>query len=199
MIAVIDYGAGNTQSVMYALDRLEAKYILTKKESEIRSADQVIFPGVGHANAAMIALERSHLVPIIRELSQPFLGICLGMQLLHENSEEGPTKMINLIPGEVNLLTKSAEIKIPHMGWNTVEIRNEHPLIVGIEPSTYFYFVHSYAAPVNSYTVGMTSYGPNQFATIIAKDNYMGTQFHPEKSGPQGLKLLSNFLNIKNT
>lgn len=197
MIAIIDYGAGNTQSVMYALDRLEARYILTKKESEIKSADHVIFPGVGHANAAMKALKKNNLVPIIRKLSQPFLGICLGMQLLYESSQEGQTKMVSLIPGEVQMLSKSAEIKIPHMGWNTVDFNIDHPLTIGIQQSTYYYFVHSYAAPINDYTIGTSQYGYNQFATVTANKNFMGTQFHPEKSGRQGLQLLSNFVNIK--
>lgn len=196
MIALIDYEAGNTCSVMNALDRLDADYILTDNHEVIRSADKVIFPGVGHAGAAMSALSRKGLVSVIKKLKQPVLGICVGMQLLAERSEEGDTQCLGIIDGTVQKFAPSANIKVPHMGWNTVVIEKEDAAFSSIGDGAYFYFVHSYYLPYGSYAIASCDHAV-KFSAAVRHENFRGIQFHAEKSGDQGARLIANFLNEK--
>ncbi len=194
MIVMIDYDAGNTCSVMNALNRLGADYQLTDDPEKIKDADKVIFPGVGHAGAAMQALEKKGLVDIIRGLRQPVLGICVGMQLLAERSEEGDTKSLGIIPGMVKRFEPSDEYNVPHMGWNKMKLLTEDPIFSGIDDQSYFYFVHSFFMPQTEYCIASTDYSVS-FAAAVRKDNFCGIQFHAEKSGKLGAQLISNFLN----
>lgn len=193
MIAIIDYKAGNTCSVMNALNRLDADYVLTDDKEQIKRADKVIFPGVGHAKAAMDALNEKELIPVIKKLNQPLLGICLGMQLLCAKSEESDTKCLNIIPLDVlRFSNNSSEFKVPHMGWNTFD-QNNDPLFNQIGCENHCYFVHSYYAPVSEYTISKTNY-IHDFSSSIRKNNFVGVQFHPEKSGTIGEQIIKNFL-----
>lgn len=195
MIAIIDYKAGNLASVSDALARLNTEYIITNKESVLNKAEGIIFPGVGHAAAAMNALNDAGLVQWLSTCKKPLLGICLGMQLLFESSEEGGnTKGLGLIPGRLRKFSPDVG-KVPHMGWNTIHKKTTHPLLEGLETGSWFYHVHSYYAPDNEATIASCTYG-DPFAAIVARDNIMGTQFHPEKSGRSGEQLLKNFLGI---
>jgi imidazole glycerol-phosphate synthase subunit HisH len=192
MIAVIDYGAGNTFNVLYALEQLGAAPLLTADENVLRNAEKVIFPGVGHATHALQQLKEKNLLHIIPQLQQPVLGICLGMQLLFTNSEESPLPALNIVNGQVSKF--QLQIPVPHMGWNTVQVSSNNILFNGIEQQD-FYFVHSYYAPITEHTIGTTHYG-HDFCAAVQHHNFYGTQFHPEKSGQAGLTLLKNFLNI---
>ena len=194
MIALIDYDAGNTCSVMNALDRLEADYLLTDDIATIQSAEKVIFPGVGHAGAAMDALGRKGLVEVITNLTQPVLGICVGMQLLAEFSEEGDTRCLGIIPGSVIRFQSSPGVKVPHMGWNQTHQVTDTLLFDGIEDNAYFYYVHSYYLPTGPTTIASCTY-TKPFAAVVQKDNFTGIQFHAEKSGDNGARLLHNFIN----
>ena len=194
MIAIIDYEAGNLASVSHALERLGADFKVTNQAEELDAADGIIFPGVGHAKAAMDALQSTGLDRWLKETSKPVLGICLGMQLLFDASEEGPADGLGIIPGTLTRFDAGLD-KVPHMGWNTFSDLNDHPFLKGITPADHFYYVHSYAAPVTDYTIGACDYH-GAFSAIVARDNFVGTQFHPEKSGKNGEKLLSNFLDI---
>ncbi|HMS68716.1 MAG TPA: imidazole glycerol phosphate synthase subunit HisH [Saprospiraceae bacterium] len=193
MIAIIDYNAGNTRSVINALQRLGANPVLTADPAVILSADKVILPGVGHAATAMEALHERNLVDTIKAVKVPFLGVCLGMQIMLEFSEEGDVACLGLVPGTVTKFKSETE-KIPHMGWNTV-IPTDDALMKGIDDHAYFYFVHSYYVPKDQYTIAETSY-ILPFCAAMRKDQYWGVQFHPEKSASVGEKLLQNFLNI---
>ncbi len=195
MIVMIDYDAGNTCSVMNALDRLEADYILSSDPAEIQSADKVIFPGVGHAGAAMEALKRKGLVDVIKGLKQPVLGICVGMQLMVEQSEEGDTNCLGVVPGVVKRFEHSEDHNVPHIGWNTTMKKSDDPLFENIEDQSYFYYVHSYYMPENEYCIASSHYDVT-FAAAIRKDNFWGIQFHAEKSSKLGAQLISNFLKI---
>ena len=202
-IIVIDYGAGNVRSVGYALERMGFEPILTHDSALIRSASRIVFPGVGHAHAAMNALRRYHLDEVIPSLTQPVLGICLGMQLLGDFSEEGNTKALGIVDAPVKRfepVAENAHMKIPHMGWNTLGFENTpkhtHPILEGVTAEDYFYFVHTYYMPVCEDTVASADY-INEFSAIVARDNFIGCQFHPEKSGAAGRKILENFLKIK--
>lgn len=190
-IAIIDYGAGNIHSVQYALHRLSYQSILTKDAKVLQEADKVIFPGVGHANYAMQQLQKTGLHKVIPTLTQPVLGICLGMQLLTNASEEGTTKCLGIMDAETKLFTEAP--KIPHMGWNTVQ--SNHWLFEGLN-NAYFYLVHSYYVPIHPNTIATCEYG-SPFSAAIAKDNFLGVQFHPEKSGADGAKIIENFLNYQ--
>jgi glutamine amidotransferase len=200
MIAIIDYKAGNLTSVRLALEDLGVEAEVTRDPARIRAADRVIFPGVGAAGAAMDHLRELDLLDVIRETAagdKPFLGICLGTQVIFERSEEdGGTECIGLIPGSVKRFQPQDPLcKIPQIGWNTVRFRRSHPLFDGIEDESEFYFVHSYyPAPSDpAYVMGETEYADATFASIVGKDNLLATQFHPERSGRIGLKLLKNF------
>lgn len=195
MIAIINYDAGNLASVSNALDRLQADYIITQKKNELDAADAIIFPGVGHAKPAMESLQENGLDDWLKNTGKPVLGLCLGMQLLYESSDEGGgTEGLGLIPGRLKKFDNTTQ-KVPHMGWNTCHSYKTHPLLKNLSPEHYFYFVHSYYAPMNKYTLASCNY-INDFSAIVARDNVMGTQFHPEKSGAVGHALLQNFLEV---
>ena len=187
---IIDYGAGNTKSVQFALNRLGVAAILTKNVEEIRSADKVIFPGVGHANAAMEKITEAGLEYIIPSLKQPVLGVCLGMQLMCKFSEEGNTNGLGIFDLEVKKF--GTENKIPQIGWNTIfDLKSE--LLSDLNENEYMYFVHSYYVPESEFTIATASYGLN-YSAALQKNNFYGCQFHPEKSGDKGELILKNFL-----
>lgn len=193
MIAIINYEAGNLASVSNALNRLEVDYTITNQREELEAAEGIIFPGVGHAKPAMEALQKNGLDTWIRNTGKPLLGICLGMQLLYEFSEEGGgTEGLGLIPGRLKKFDNSHQ-KVPHMGWNTFSESTDHSLVNDFGPDAYFYYVHSYFAPINEFTLATCRYG-TEFTSVVCKDNFMGVQFHPEKSGQAGARLLQHFL-----
>jgi glutamine amidotransferase len=196
MISIIDYRAGNLRSVKRALLHLGVPCRITDKPLEIFSSERVIFPGVGAAGKAMDTIQSLGLDEVIREVVKsgtPFLGICLGAQIILEKSEEGDTDCLNLLPGRVRRFSDS-NLKIPHMGWNTLKMKQKHPILDGIEEGAQFYFVHSYyAEPARDEDViATTEYGIN-FASIVGRENIVATQFHLEKSGRHGLSVLKNF------
>lgn len=196
MIGIVNYGAGNIFSLTAALDRLNLSYGMMNTETDFDLYDKIIIPGVGHAGTAMKKLEDTGLVPKIKSLTKPVLGICVGMQLLTDFSEEGSAEMLGIIP--VKTLKFKEEIckKVPHMGWNQISNQAENLLFKGIEDQTYFYFVHSYFIENNpKFTVALCTYGIN-FAASIQKNNFYGVQFHPEKSGESGEMLLRNFAHL---
>lgn len=194
MIAVINYEAGNLASVSNALTRLKAGFTVTNQTTDLEAADAVIFPGVGHARPAMEALRKRGLDTWLKDTDKPILGICLGMQLLFDSTEEGDTEGLGLIPGRLRKFETGTE-KIPHMGWNTFKTEQDHPLLIGLREEHHFYYVHSYYAPVNEYTLASCRY-ISQFASVVGRDNIVGVQFHPEKSGGAGALLLQNFLGM---
>ena len=193
-IAIIDYKAGNIKSVEAALQRLGCETILTKDPQTISAADKVIFPGVGHANAALEALKAAGLDTLIPSLTQPVLGICLGMQMMCRRSEEGDTPCLGIFDAEVVKFRPEHGEKIPHMGWNQIS-QLKSPLFEGIPDGSFMYFVHSYMVPVFEHTAAKCGYAQD-FSAAIARDNFYGCQFHPEKSGNIGLKILENFIKL---
>lgn len=193
MIVIIDYDAGNTCSVMNALDRLNADYILSDDPLTIETADKVIFPGVGHAGAAMNALNRKGLPDTIRKLKQPVLGICVGMQLLAEKSEEGDTLCLGIVPGSVKKFDVDQGLNVPHMGWNQLRIEKEDSIFNNINSEENFYFVHSYYLPESEFSIASCDYGM-RFCAAVKHQNFIGIQFHAEKSGTKGSMLIENFL-----
>ncbi len=195
MLAIVDSGGANIASVRFALERLGIASELTADPAVIRSADRVILPGVGSAQEGMRKLRARQLVDTIRSLTQPVIGFCLGEQLLFESSDEGDTTSLGLIPGRVTRLPETPGITVPHMGWNTLEILRDTPLLHGIARDAHFYFVHSYAGPVNAHTLASTTHGAS-FAAVVQRGNFYGVQFHPERSGPAGAQLLKNFLTL---
>ena len=194
-IAIIDCNAGNVQSVQFALERLGVDSFLTNQSEEIAKADKVIFPGVGEASTTMQHLKNLGLDKMIPQLKQPVLGICLGMQLLCEHSEENDTLCLGIIPQRVvRFQPENANIKVPHMGWNTIS--NLKSEIFSEEISEEFvYFVHSYYVELGKYTIATTDY-VQSFSAALQKDNFFATQFHPERSGSVGAKILENFVKI---
>ena len=195
-VVLVDSGGANIGSVRYALQRLGAEGHLSSDAETIRNADRVILPGVGAAAAAMMKLRTSGLDQVIRGLRQPVLGICLGMQLLFEGSEEGKANCLGVIAGSARKLADGAGLRVPHMGWNQVKPVADCALLAGITAEDYAYFVHSYALPVSESTVAVTEHGVS-FAAVSQHNNFFATQFHPEKSAGLGRKLLANFLDIK--
>jgi len=200
MITIIDYKAGNLTSVRLAFDALGVQTIVTDDAKQIASAQKIVFPGVGAAGAAMNNLHKLNLIePIKFQVASgvPFLGICFGMQLLFDRSEENSgTQCLGILEGEVKrFISKSNDIKIPHMGWNTVKIVKKHPLFNNVINNSEFYFVHSYypITTIKETIYGTTDYAGINFTSVVGKDNVLATQFHPEKSGRIGLKLLENF------
>jgi glutamine amidotransferase len=190
---IIDYGAGNVQSVKFALRRLGVEAILSNKQEEIIGADYVIFPGVGEALSAMNALRKFNLDKLIPELKQPVMGICLGLQLMCDFSSERDTDCLGIFSGiSVKRFVKRDNHKVPHMGWNRIN-GQKHFLFEDLEEAPFCYFVHSYYAPLNKYTVASTEY-IEEFSAVMAKDNFYACQFHPEKSAEVGSKILQNFL-----
>ena len=187
---IIDYGAGNVKSLQFALERLGVKATLSSDAKSIASADRVFFPGQGEASNAMQKLQEHNLTEVIKNLQQPILGICLGMQLLLEHTEEGNTQGLGLIKGVVKRFPNI--LKVPQMGWNTIEIAT-YPLFNEIENGAYMYLVHSYFVPLIPETIAQSNYNGN-YTVALQKDNFYGVQFHPEKSSKAGQKLLENFL-----
>ncbi|MFA3781762.1 imidazole glycerol phosphate synthase subunit HisH [Melioribacteraceae bacterium 4301-Me] len=192
MIAIIDYGAGNIQSVINALDDLNADFIVTNNAKEINESEKIIFPGVGEASSAMNNINSQNLTDIIQKCKKPFLGICLGMQLLCDYSEEGNVKCLGIIPVAAKKFN-SEKVKVPHMGWNKIFINNKSKLFDEIENETYFYFANSFYVPANQFSIASCNYEIN-FSAAVQKENFYGVQFHPEKSGVVGIKLLKNFI-----
>ncbi len=196
MIGIIDYGAGNIRSVSNALNRLKVPHFISCNRIELDKAEKLFFPGVGEARSAMNALANSGLKDWLREVEVPFLGICLGMQLLFKRTMERDTDCLGIIPGLNQKFNEgNNKIKAPHMGWNQVLHKNSSSLFAGIKSGDYFYFVHSYYAPVVSDTIGTTEYNV-LFTSAIKHKNFYGVQFHPEKSGKAGLQLLKNFIEL---
>lgn len=192
-VVLIDAGGANIGSVRYALQRLGVESELSADPAVVASADRVILPGVGTAAVGMARLHELGLVTLVRNLRQPLLGICLGMQLLFESSEEGEVECLGLLPGRVTRLPPSAGLRVPHMGWNQLEPTRAHPLLDGIDDSMQAYFVHGYAAPVTADAIATCSHG-ERFAAVVARGNCQGAQFHPERSAAVGARLLENFL-----
>jgi glutamine amidotransferase len=192
--AIIDYNAGNIQSVIFAMKRLNADYILTKDIDAINKADKVIFPGVGEASTTMKYLNDNHLSECIKSLKQPILGICLGLQLMCSHSEENDTKCLGIFPVKVKQFIPNELEKVPHIGWN--KLGNCKGQIINNElTGKYCYFVHSFYAELCEYTVS-TTFHTLDFSSALQKDNFFATQFHPEKSGSPGELILNNFLKM---
>jgi glutamine amidotransferase len=192
-IVIINYGAGNIQSIMFAIERLGYKAVLSNNSDEIKAADKVIFPGVGEASYAMKMLRESGLDALIPTLKQPVFGICLGMQLMCNHSEEGDTRGLGIF--DVDVVKFSSKVKVPQMGWNTI-YNLKSDLFKGITENEYMYLVHSYYAPLCAETIATTNY-EMEYSSALENDNFYGTQFHPEKSGDIGEKILENFLKLK--
>ena len=196
MIAIIDVTGNNLTSLCNAIQRLGFNYVLTHSADAIHKASHVILPGVGAATPAMHALREHNLVSTLKQCIQPLLGICLGMQLLYEQSEEGSVECLGLIPGDIKRLPNKNNFPVPHMGWNRLQWMRDSPLRQGLTNNEYIYFVHSYAAKADEYALAHCQYS-DEFTAIVQKDNVYGMQFHPEKSAGTGLKLLNNFLKIE--
>lgn len=195
-LAIIKYNAGNIRSVDYALKRLGVDAHITGDHEEIRAADRVIFPGVGEASTTMAYLKKTGLDRLIPDLKQPVLGICLGLQLMCRHTEEGDVSCMGIFPLEVKkFVTETPLIKIPHMGWNTIK-QLRSPLFDGLHNGDHVYFVHSYYAEAGSHTIATTGY-IDYFSAALQKDNFYATQFHPEKSGTVGSRILENFINLE--
>lgn len=192
-IVLVDAGGTNIGSVRYALQRLGVDAELTADAATIRAADKVILPGVGAAGPGMARLHELGLVELMRSLTQPVLGVCLGMQLLCAHSEEADVDCLGLIPARVSRFVETLGVRVPHMGWNQLKVRRVHPLLAGLSEQDWAYFVHSYAVPVGDYSLATVDYG-GEFSAVIAHDNFHGMQFHPERSAEVGAKLLKNFL-----
>lgn len=194
MIGVIDYEAGNLASVTNALRSVEASVVVSSDVRELGRCSGIILPGVGAAPLAMDSLNRHNLAGFIRTLQVPFLGICLGMQVLYDESSEGNTKCLGIVPGTVKQFDARAA-RVPHMGWNEVVLTSEDAPAQLFDRDAHFYFAHSYYSPIGPATSAITECGVS-FSAAITRDNYYGVQFHPEKSGPAGLHLLRNFCSL---
>jgi|WetSurMetagenome_2_1015567.scaffolds.fasta_scaffold235723_2 imidazole glycerol-phosphate synthase subunit HisH len=195
MIGVVEYEAGNIQSVSNALGTIGAEHLVTSDRKELSKCDGIILPGVGAAPGAMAALKRRDLTGFLKDVRLPFLGICLGMQLLYEYSEEGGTECLGVLPGTVRRFDPAVVTKVPHMGWNDVEWTGPTGLRSGEETGDFYYFAHSYYSEIGEWTTGVSSDGI-RFTAAICRANFLGVQFHPEKSGDKGLKLLRRFISL---
>ena len=197
-IVIVDTGCANLSSVKFAVERLGFVANITDDIEKIKAADKVIFPGVGSAKHAMENIVKKDLVETLQQLTQPVLGFCLGMQLMTKSSSESNNDQtitcLNIIPTEVKPLDAQS-LRLPHMGWNTLTKVANHPIFDGINVGDYFYFVHSFAAPVSEFTIASCTYG-SEFSAAIAKDNFIGCQFHPERSSDLGSKIINNFLSL---
>jgi len=194
-LAIIDSGGANIASLRFALERIGADCVVTKDSKVLRESSHVLLPGVGAAADCMARLRDAGLIDTIRGLRQPLLGICVGMQLLYESSEEGDVVCLGLLPGRVQRVQPDAGLPIPHMGWNQLEFEQNAPLLHDIHPGDYVYFVHSYCAPVSEATLARCTYG-SSFSAIVQRGNVYGAQFHPERSASVGSQLLRNFMRI---
>ncbi len=192
-VVLVDAGGANIGSVHYALERLGVGARLSADAGVIAAADRVILPGVGAAPVAMRRLHELGLVEVVRSLTQPLLGICLGMQLLFESSEEGDVQCLGLLPGRVSKMQARPGLRVPHMGWNRLRPLRDDPLLAGLEADPSAYFVHGFAAPVTADTVAACTHGI-EFAAVVRRGHCRGAQFHPERSGAVGARLLENFL-----
>jgi glutamine amidotransferase len=199
-VALIKYNAGNVQSVCYALERLGVEAELTDDPEKIRAADRVIFPGQGEASSAMAYLKERNLDQVIREVKQPFLGVCLGLQLLCTHSEENDTDCLGIFPVKVKRFIPSVnrQEKVPHVGWNSLENLIENPLLKNLPDSKFMYYVHSYYAELGEHSIATTTY-IHDFTAILNRNNYWAIQAHPEKSSTLGEKLMENFLALPST
>ncbi len=193
-LVLIDAGGANLGSVRYALERLGVEARIVRDAEGLRDAERIILPGVGAAAPAMALLHERGLVELLRATRLPLLGICLGMQLLFEGSDEGDVACLGLLPGRVRKLVSSSGVRVPHMGWNTLEPMTASPLLDGVDAGASAYFVHSYAAPVTDDCIAACTHG-EPFAAMVRRGNVAGAQFHPERSAAVGARLLSNFLN----
>ncbi|MFR9704525.1 imidazole glycerol phosphate synthase subunit HisH [Aeromonas sanarellii] len=202
-LVIIDTGCANLASVRMAFERQGVQPQVSSKAVDIEQADKLILPGVGTAVAAMKNLNERGLVPLIRAAKQPLLGFCLGMQMLAQASEEsmstadqgcGEIDCLGIVPGKIRLM-EVGNLRLPHMGWNQITHDETHPLLKGIPSGSYFYFVHSYALEVTEATLATCDYG-RPFTAIVGRDNFFGAQFHPERSGAAGARLLQNFLEL---
>jgi glutamine amidotransferase len=191
-LVLLDSGGANLGSVQAAFERLGVIAPVSSDWNTIRAATHVVLPGVGAAATAMAKLRSNGLAALIPKLTQPLIGICIGMQLLYERSEESDTECLGLLPGSVRKLPASTGIRVPHMGWNRLEVQSVHPLVAGLDRQ-WVYFVHSYAAEVSPQTLATCTHG-RPFAAVVARDHVMGAQFHPERSSVAGARLLQNFL-----
>jgi len=194
-VVIVANGGANIASLQFALDRLNVPSLVTGDRDAIGAATHVILPGVGAAANAMARLRRDGLHEVIPTLRQPVLGICLGMQLLFESSDEGDTRCLGIIPGRATRFTEAQGRPVPHIGWNTLEPARDSPLLAGMGGADYAYFVHSYALPVTAATVASTQYGTS-FSACVEWGNFFGAQFHPERSAAVGARILRNFLAI---
>lgn len=194
MIVIVDSGVANFSSVVFALDRHNVKAKISRDKNEIKQASKVILPGVGTARAAMENFKKFDLIETIRQLQQPVLGFCLGMQLLYEHSAEGDVDCLGIVPGKIERFS-GEKLIIPHMGWNTIQQKSDSPLFRDIDNGSYVYFVHSFKAPVNEATLAVCEYG-EAFTAVCQFNNFFATQFHPERSGKVGHQLVKNFLEL---
>jgi glutamine amidotransferase len=192
-LAIIDSGGANIASMRYAIDRLGIDSTITTDARTLREATHVILPGVGAAADCMERLGSANLIDTIRSLRQPLLGVCVGMQLLFDSSEEGDVECLGLLPGRVQRFAERDGLPVPHMGWNQLEFTKPSPLLDDVASGDYVYFVHSYCAPVSDSTVATATYG-ERFAAIVRRGNVFGAQFHPERSAQAGALVLRNFL-----
>jgi len=196
MIAIINYEAGNIASVSHAFDRLGVAYKVTDRFEELEAAQGIVFPGVGHAEAAMRSLMQKGLDTWLKNCTKPVLGICVGLQLMYEWSEESELPGLGLFSGKLHRFDDS-QVKVPHIGWNQFTQMKAHPLLIGLDTKDFHYFVHSYYPPLGEETLASCTYQVT-FTAVAAKDHFMGVQYHPEKSGAAGALLLRNFIHIVN-
>jgi glutamine amidotransferase len=198
-VVIIDTGCANLSSVRFAVERLGYKVTVSRDPDVLRSASKLFLPGVGTAREAMQNLADRELIDLVKSLTQPVLGICLGMQLLAEFSSEGEVTTLGLINGSVDLMPAGImtanSVRLPHMGWNQIEPQSQHPLFKDIPSGSYFYFVHSYALAVGADTIATCTHGA-PFSAAVNKDNFYGVQFHPERSSKAGAQLIKNFLEM---
>lgn len=194
-VVIIDTGCANLSSVKFAIERLGYSVMVSREADVLRNADKLFLPGVGTAQEAMRNLTDRKLIELVKSLTQPVLGICLGMQLLAEFSAEGNIATLGLISGSIEHMPTSAGVRLPHMGWNQIEPQQDHPLFKDIPSGSYFYFVHSYALAVGGDTIATCTHGV-PFTAAVNRNNFYGVQFHPERSSKAGAQLIKNFLEM---
>jgi len=194
-VAIIDSGGANIASLLFALQRLQTNAVLTSDADVIRNAPRVLLPGVGAAKDAMARLAKAGLVDVVRELKQPVLGICLGMQLLCDGSEEENVECLGIIPGTAEKLVATSIDPVPNMGWCATSIATDHPVLERIEDKSFFYFLHSYSLPISDNTLA-TARHADEFSAVVGHRNFVAAQFHPERSSTAGAQLLRNFVGL---